>query len=94
MTIDSAPNGSGLEFGHCEGFDVFSPDGRVGVVERLRLEHPDGGQVRTVLVVRVSLFGGRTVNVGLGDVTEIESIGIGSRSAAHRIWRRIARLPA
>ena len=72
MTIDSAPNGSGLESGHCAGFDVFSPDGRVGVVERLRLEHPDGGQVRTVLVVRVSLFGSRTVNVVLGDVTEID----------------------
>lgn len=72
MTIGTARNPSNIELAHCEGFDVFSPDGRVGVVERLGLEHPEGGQVTTVLVVRASLFGDRTVDVRLGDVTEID----------------------
>ena len=72
MTIGTARTPSNIEFVQCDGFDVFSPDGRVGVVDRLRFEHPDGGQVTTVLVVRVSLFGGRTVDVRDGDVIEID----------------------
>ena len=54
--------------GHCEGFRVDGPEGRVGVVEAVlgREDEP------TTLAVREGLFALRTVYVPLEQVAEIQ----------------------
>lgn len=54
--------------GHCEGFRVDSPEGRVGIVEAIMgpQEEP------TALAVRGGLFTLRTVYVPVDDVVSID----------------------
>jgi hypothetical protein len=54
--------------GHCEGFRVDGPDGRVGVVEAV-LGHEDEP---TTLAVREGLFALRTVYVPIEQIVEIQ----------------------
>ena len=52
---------SGYWLAHCEGYRVDSPDGRVGVVEHVRLA-PDSGRPE-LLAVRSGLFVPRSLLV-------------------------------
>ena len=54
--------------GHCEGFRVDGPEGRVGVVEAV-LGHEDEP---TTLAVREGLFALRTVYVPIEQVADID----------------------
>ena len=70
--------------GACEGFEVVSPDGRVGYVERLLFVEPVD-PTPTALVVRVGLFARHTLLVPAGNVAEVDR-------ARHRL--ALARSPA
>lgn len=54
--------------GHCEGFRVFGPDGRIGVVEVV-LGAEDEPEA---LVVRTGLFGTRASVLPVADVDLVE----------------------
>jgi hypothetical protein len=57
--------------GHCEGFRVDGPDGRLGIVEhvvyRSRADRPD------VVAVTSGVWRARTAEVPVADVTEVWS---------------------
>jgi len=54
--------------GHCEGFRVDAPDGRVGIVEAVLSDDDDEP---TTLVVREGLFALRTIHVPVTEVSEV-----------------------
>lgn len=54
--------------GHCEGYRVFGPEGRVGIVEAVLGEEDEP---RT-LAVREGLFALRIVHVPIEDVVEVQ----------------------
>jgi hypothetical protein len=56
----------------CEGFDVISPDGRLGFVDRLLFVDPDADPAPAVLVVQVGLFGRHALLVDSADVGEVD----------------------
>lgn len=56
----------------CEGFQVDSPDGRVGFVERILFEDPDTDDAPAALVVRVGLFGRNTLLLDAADVRAVD----------------------
>jgi hypothetical protein len=58
--------------GHCEGFRVDSPEGRLGIVEAVLTDEDDEP---TALVVREGLFALRTVYVPIADVAEVQPRG-------------------
>ncbi len=53
----------------CEGFNVESPDGSVGVVEKVRLWR--GPDEQHALVVRTPLFGGGVLTVPVDEVEHV-----------------------
>jgi hypothetical protein len=58
----------GYWLGHCEGYRVDGPEGRVGIVEAVLGDE----EAPTTLAVREGLFALRTVYVPVDDVAEIE----------------------
>ena len=65
----SPPLDQGYWLGHCEGFRVDGPEGRLGIVEhvvyRSRADRPD------VVAVTSGLWRARTAEVPVADVTEV-----------------------
>ena len=59
---------NGYWLGHCEGFRVDGPEGRVGIVEAVLGEE----DAPTKLAVREGLFALRTVYVPIEEVAEIQ----------------------
>jgi hypothetical protein len=55
-----------------EGFQVDSPDGRVGFVERILFEDLDTDDAPAALVVRVGLFGRNTLLLDAADVRAVD----------------------
>lgn len=80
--------------GHCEGFYVDGPAGRLGVVDRLvyrsRADRPD------IVAVAVGMWRARIAEVPVADVAEVwpaqgrlvVRTGLGPVSRA-RVWRRV-----
>lgn len=68
-TVSSWPADENYWLGHCEGFWVDRPDGRLGVVEhvvyRSRVDRPDA------VAVRRGLWRSQTVTVPVADVVEV-----------------------
>ena len=56
----------------CEGFQVFSPDGRLGVVERILYEDPDTDAAPAAIVVRTGLFARDSVLLDAAEVCAVD----------------------
>jgi hypothetical protein len=59
----------GYWLGHCHGFVVSAPGGRIGVVEEIVYGEPPS--VPTRLVVRAGLLGRRRLVIGVEQVAEV-----------------------
>jgi hypothetical protein len=71
--------------GHCEGFRVVGPAGRVGLVEAVVGEEDDP----EALVVRTGLFGTgvAVVPVGAVELVEPRAERVVLRAAPEQVWR-------
>lgn len=63
----------------CEGFQVFSPDGRLGVVERILYEDPGTDAAPAALAIPTALFGRDSV---LLDAAEVCAVDVRRRRVA------------
>jgi hypothetical protein len=72
METNEKTQGRGAGLAYCEGFGVYGPTARIGVVESIRVDAETGEPV--LLVVRAGLLGTWLVHVPVDQVQEVSML--------------------